>query len=297
MALIDKELKDILWAASSFAMEIELEGNFPEDYKSDGRYKKSKFTGDLYTFVDKDNHYNAGYVGVSDIGIIVSFRGTKCDSPTELKDWINNIRVKQVDFAPYGKVHNGFLKAIENIQGEIIKKVKELLNEDRGRKLYIIGHSKGGAMAFLMACKAEMAGLKPFVVTFGAPRVGNKEFLKNYSIETYRYESFVDAIPHLPFTKDEKILLKRISSVYEEAVDNINSELVETILGFTVLPDYFPVGKRIGIDVNHGKYSNIPKSIDKVYGETLDSFCAVEWMAREGEFKQIMDIHNSDYSK
>ena len=39
------------------------------------------------------------------------------------------------------------------------------------------------------------------------------------------------------------------------------------------------------------------KNIDKTFGEALNSFCAVEWMVREGEFKQIMDIHNSDYSK
>ncbi|WP_294351802.1 lipase family protein [uncultured Clostridium sp.] len=297
MALIDKELKDILWAASSFAMEIGLDGSLPKDYKSYARYKRSKFKGDLCTFVDKDNHYNAGYVGLSDIGIIVSFRGTKCDSPTELKDWINNIKVKQVDFAPYGKVHKGFLGAVKNIQEEIIKKIKELLNEDNSRKLYITGHSKGGAMAFLMACMAETVGLTPLVVTFGAPRVGDKEFVKNYNIETYRYESFVDAIPHLPFTKDEKILLKRLSSVYEEVIDNIDSEAIKIILGFTALSDYFPVGKRIVIDVNHGKYSNIPKNIDKTFGEALNSFCAVEWMVREGEFKQIMDIHNSDYSK
>ncbi|MBE6051177.1 MAG: lipase family protein [Clostridium sp.] len=297
MALLGKELKDILWAASSLAMAIELEGNFPKDYECYERYKTAKFKGELEPFVDKGNHYNAGYVGLSDIGIVVAFRGTKCDSPTELKDWINNIRDKQVDFAPYGKVHNGFFKAIENIQERVIKRVKELLKEDSNRKLYITGHSKGGAMAFLMACRAEMAGLKPFVVTFGAPRVGDKKFMENYNIETYRYESFVDVVPHLPFTKDEKVLLKRLSSVYEEAIDTINSKVIKTILGFTALPDYFPVGKRIMLDVNHGKYSNIPKSIDKTSGESLNSLCAVEWMVREAEFDKINDIHNSDYKK
>ncbi|MBE6049463.1 MAG: lipase family protein [Clostridium sp.] len=178
----------------------------------------------------------------------------------------------------------------------MIYKIKELIGSNKNKKIYITGHSKGGAMAFLMACKVVMEGLpKPLVVTFGAPRVGDYEFATKYNIETYRYESFTDAVPHLPFTRDEKILISRLSPVYEKALDAVDSDAIKVIVGFKELSDYYPVGKYVRVDISHGKYSNIPKSINKDYGETLDSLCAVEWIVRQKNFDEITSSHTMDY--
>lgn len=58
-----------------------------------------------------------------------------------------------------------------------------LLGEKRDRKLYIVGHSLGGAVATIGAARLVELGADPTqiaVMTFGAPAVGNKAFGDTY---------------------------------------------------------------------------------------------------------------------
>ncbi|MBQ5501878.1 MAG: lipase family protein [Selenomonas sp.] len=57
------------------------------------------------------------------------------------------------------------------------------LKKDPSRKLYITGHSLGGAAATLAAARLSDLGVAPEqleVITFGAPAVGNESFARHY---------------------------------------------------------------------------------------------------------------------
>jgi hypothetical protein len=92
------------------------------------------------------------------------------------------------------KVHEGFnqvaqlLLSVEAIQaqGDQVGKPKLLtsfLKENPGDKVYLVGHSLGGAVVILGAARLVDMGVRPEqieVIVFGAPTVGNEAFTQQY---------------------------------------------------------------------------------------------------------------------
>ena len=59
----------------------------------------------------------------------------------------------------------------------------ELLKQNTNRKVYLIGHSLGGAAATIAAARLQTMGVNPAqieVITFGAPAIGNQAFADRY---------------------------------------------------------------------------------------------------------------------
>ena len=146
---------------------------------------------------------------------ILSFRGTL--PPTEifndyknvlpvLRDLLNDGEVEQVSSDLWGKVHHGFLKSLDSLLPIITKLDLHPSKNFPDRKLYITGHSKGGALAFLTAaCLIKTNQIKPnygCVYTYAAPRVGDYKFATEYNRflinSTKRFEYQDDLVPHLP---------------------------------------------------------------------------------------------------
>lgn len=75
-------------------------------------------------------------------------------------------------------VHSGFLTSWQNTRCMIIPEVEMALEQYPGYKLVLVGHSLGGAVATIAALDFQARGYKPFVTTFGEPRIGNKQFNK-----------------------------------------------------------------------------------------------------------------------
>ncbi|HSU67742.1 MAG TPA: lipase family protein, partial [Tepidisphaeraceae bacterium] len=66
-------------------------------------------------------------------------------------------------------------------------------------RVWVTGHSLGGAMATLAALRLATEGLDVRgVYTFGSPRVGNDEFYAKYSVPHYRLVNNNDVVPHVP---------------------------------------------------------------------------------------------------
>ncbi len=79
------------------------------------------------------------------------------------------------------KVHAGFLQDFEAIDLAVTSNVKTLLAVQSARdpKIYLTGHSLGGALAILSAYQFAKQHLPVAgVITFGQPRVGNAGFAK-----------------------------------------------------------------------------------------------------------------------
>lgn len=97
----------------------------------------------------------------------------------------NSLRKDIPDSAP--KVHKGFNQYVQTgFSREILaeganseKSLLEMLLGDKDKKVYLVGHSLGGAGVTIGGARLLDMGVKPEqieVITFGAPAVGNKAF-------------------------------------------------------------------------------------------------------------------------
>ncbi|MBA2868917.1 lipase family protein [Methanococcus maripaludis] len=111
--------------------------------------------------------------------ILLVFRGT-----ANLKNSIIDVKIAKKSFEEgSGKVHLGFYQTIQSMKDHINIEVEKARTNDQ--KIYIMGHSLGGAQALLSAFLCS--SLKDFVniTTFGQPRVGDKAFAE-WSTERLR---------------------------------------------------------------------------------------------------------------
>jgi triacylglycerol lipase len=132
-----------------------------------------------------------------DDSVFITFRGTE---PLNFEEWLADINYNQRKLADQvpGRVHGGFADSLETIMGRLSKAVSS------GSRLFITGHSLGGALAVLAAALFEMQlGVDVSAVyTYGQPRVGDKVFSSAYDQvlgnATFRYVNDLDLVPHVP---------------------------------------------------------------------------------------------------
>jgi len=138
-----------------------------------------------------------GFVAWDSKVLVISFRGTEC-----LADWLSDLDVWP-EVRPYGVVHQGFFKAFSVAQSVLVS----ILNAagPSNKKVWITGHSLGGALGTLAACR--LTQLEPrqsvaMVYTFGAPRVGRADFVAGYNAAfgstTYRLVHGRDVVATVP---------------------------------------------------------------------------------------------------
>ena len=163
--------------------------------------------------VQGTQHGGQCYVLHDDEKIIITFRGTQALKREHLggldafqdmvgkvmKDMLTDAKVR---FAPWtgcsgGRVHRGFAASLEELLPRIVLQVDALLNESPGRKLWLSGHSLGGALATLAADRLNgVRGLH----TFGSPQVGDSEFATRFNTPGWRFRNHADVVPWLPGT-------------------------------------------------------------------------------------------------
>src|SRR5262249_29417575 len=101
-----------------------------------------------------------------------------------------------------GSVHSGFFSALTALLPRVVQAVnQQRVGPAADKPLLITGHSKGGAVAALMAWQMQaLAHLPVKVVTFAAAKPGEAVFAAAYNsqIDHTRYEYGNDIVPHLP---------------------------------------------------------------------------------------------------
>jgi hypothetical protein len=126
--------------------------------------------------------------------VVVAFRGTQ-----EYPDWIANLNMLPKR-QRYGKLHRGFYRAFEGVRPALAGALRDGMTP--GKKLWVTGHSLGGALATVMA--AEMADEFPItgIHTFGQPRVVDETaqaFLRNHYGSRYiRFVNSGDPVTTVP---------------------------------------------------------------------------------------------------
>ena len=105
------------------------------------------------------------------------------------EEFTQNAQLKNIpDTLP--KVHRGFHQYVEAaVAAKTVdsdgnsKSLAELLLAYPNRKVYLVGHSLGGAVAIIAGARLINTGVNPNqieVITFGSPAVGNEAFARQY---------------------------------------------------------------------------------------------------------------------
>ncbi len=127
---------------------------------------------------------------------MLAFRGTEVKRKTDI---LADLKFRKVPGAFGKRVHRGFKDALDQVWGDVDKAVSDLGD----RRLWIAGHSLGGALAVLAAArlaeaKVPIAG----VYALGQPRVGGGSFNRILNQElagkVYRIVNFIDIVPRVP---------------------------------------------------------------------------------------------------
>lgn len=123
---------------------------------------------------------------------IVAFRGTR-----NIHNWLMDLECELADDPP-GRIHHGFQRALDSIEGELVRALENL----KSRRVWMAGHSLGGALAVLCARRLLPLNLAG-VYTFGQPRVGDSPFAQFYNSQlkplTWRVVYADDIVPRIPW--------------------------------------------------------------------------------------------------
>jgi triacylglycerol lipase len=120
---------------------------------------------------------------------VLSFRGTEVSEPSDvLADLKAGKNIEPIG----GKIHVGFKGEINKLWPTIEKAVANI------DSLYVTGHSLGAAMATIAAGRMQSKVLA--LVTFGSPKVGNKEYVNCLTVTHYRVQNNCDSVTKVPFS-------------------------------------------------------------------------------------------------
>jgi triacylglycerol lipase len=145
-------------------------------------------------------HPYLGFIIQSSTKVIVAFRGTE-----NMQDVLSDLDWRQVKY-PYvpagGQTHRGFTDLYTRaVRVMLLKHLRKLYSP--GKRLIITGHSLGGALATLCApdVTAHTGFKRPWVVTFGSPKVGNPAFVAAFHRtvgDSLRVVNTSDIVPRFP---------------------------------------------------------------------------------------------------
>ena len=156
----------------------------------DPKTAKTKFNAigcTIVEFFDIDNAQ--AYLLKNNDGIhVLSFRGTEVTEPSDI---LADLKAGKNIEAIGGKIHVGFKGEINKLWPAIEKAVAGI------DSLYVTGHSLGAAMATIASGRMQSKVLA--LITFGSPRVGNKEFVNSLTVTHYRVQNNCDDVTKVPF--------------------------------------------------------------------------------------------------
>ena len=156
------------------------------DFYDARTFTDGKSCAQFYSFVKEDE-------------LIFAIRGS-----SSLKDFLIDADFRKIklpsDKGSNGLVHSGFLSQYNSIKSRIF----EIISRTSVSKITFVGHSLGGAVASICALvvQNEFASKKIKCVTFGSPRVGNKEFADSFNKvvqDSIRVVNGQDIVPTRPY--------------------------------------------------------------------------------------------------
>jgi triacylglycerol lipase len=140
-----------------------------------------------------DNDGSQAYRFRNEHDCIVVCRGTE---PTEWNDIHADAHATLAVVGTLGKVHSGFNREV----ADVWPMLKEVLRPNT-QPLWFCGHSLGGAMATIVACRCRQSSSPSNpeeLHTFGSPRVGCGRYARQTNVKHYRWVHNNDVVTRLP---------------------------------------------------------------------------------------------------
>lgn len=163
----------------------------------------------LQTVVTRDCDFVSdrcsGYVAVSHAlkVIVIAFRGT-INRQQLLLEILETLLLPAERFCG-GNVQTYWKKSFDTLWQDMEPKVKSLVSSNPSYKIWVTGHSLGGAMASLASIWLAYYNITPrenvILYTFGMPRVGDYSYAQRHNqlvANSWRVVNFDDIVPHLP---------------------------------------------------------------------------------------------------
>jgi triacylglycerol lipase len=158
-------------------------------YQDDNKQIYADLGFKKYKFLD--NEGAQGHVAASDSEVIVACRGTQPSQPNDLLADLDTIPKRHGK----GWVHEGFRREARKILDQVL----DWAAKNKGKDIYVTGHSLGAAMALYITQELEFAGYQPKkLLSFGQPRLGNADYVTDIKTEHYRFVNCNDMVTHVP---------------------------------------------------------------------------------------------------
>ena len=166
-------------------------------------------SGQNFVHIEQDNSYACAWEEVSggETDLYLVFRGTEITSMQDVEDDLEAIPSTADWFPQDARVHEGFLEHLAKVQPQLDELLAQAAAQNV-RHVSFIGHSLGGATAFLAAYRylALKGNLPVAITTFAAPRIGSEAFSRWSGILSSVTSTPVqvvvnkeDIVPSLPF--------------------------------------------------------------------------------------------------
>lgn len=157
--------------------------------------------------------------------IVISFRGT-----SEPRDWWTDLKGKLIPNPSLpGSTHRGFTEAADSTYQTVTTYIRN--HSIKETRLFLCGHSLGGALALLTAARLTNAPSLPWIAgvfTYGAPRVGDDRFATSYQASsagplTTMWVASGDPVPHVaPHSFGHRHAVRKQYTLKENAIGVTN---------------------------------------------------------------------------
>ena len=170
----------------------------------------------------------SGYVAFSHTlnVIVIAFRGSECFEQAFI-EFVEGLVSPKETFLNDGEVQTYWKRGFEKLWPSMGSKVKDLIRKYQSSKIWVTGHSLGGAMASLASAWLRYYNVasrdKIVSYTFGMPRVGNYDYALQHDqlvSNSWRVVNKDDAVPHFPSLASLTI----INGPYHHGVEAFYSE-------------------------------------------------------------------------
>jgi len=165
----------------------------PETYENFQRFQFDDKPIPFACDPQKDGEVTRGFLAARQDAIVLAFKGSE-----NILDWATNLDCIQIEDNG-AQVHRGFMQALEKAWPTIRESLQKIL-ERKKRKIWVTGHSLGGALAML-ATRRLLMDMKIDQIethTFGQPRVGDKAMCRQITSTFYRFAYTSDPITFFP---------------------------------------------------------------------------------------------------
>ena len=160
------------------------------------KLKLSQMGYNNFHWIDKENTQVMIIPPQQDNQLVICFRGTE---PDQITDVLADLKAWRRPSKEKGLVHYGFVEALDKVFLNIEQYLESQdINLEEPIKVVCTGHSLGAALATLCAARIDAHE----IYTFGSPRVGNRDFVKELSkdgIKHYRFVNNNDIVTKVPF--------------------------------------------------------------------------------------------------